>query len=239
MAGETFIGQPWRQPYTAKQLQDAAEHQVPIIGANGNFWRWDIATSAYVDTGVLAGAGLPDSSVTWPKLAPEARKSNPNLLDNAYFIGGGSQQGGGQFPINQRGLTEYTGLSYTYSIDRFIANAIKVKLESDGILCTPENVEGSDNDHKIFQSIEAFPAGLMITFSALVDGVLYSITGTSHAFYGEQKTQNLMLEIGVTYGRQYCLLRFSNVAQKVAAMKLELGPYQTLAYESGGGMDPN
>ena len=27
----------------------------------------------------------------------------PNLLDNWYFVGGGSQQGGGQFPINQRG----------------------------------------------------------------------------------------------------------------------------------------
>lgn len=26
-----------------------------------------------------------------------------NLLDNWYFVGGGSQQGGGQFPINQRG----------------------------------------------------------------------------------------------------------------------------------------
>ena len=28
--------------------------------------------------------------------------SNENLLDNWYFAGGGSQQGGGQFPINQR-----------------------------------------------------------------------------------------------------------------------------------------
>lgn len=28
--------------------------------------------------------------------------SNPNLLDNAYFVGGGSQQGGGKFPINQQ-----------------------------------------------------------------------------------------------------------------------------------------
>lgn len=214
------------------------------IGGGTYISRW---SGEEIDTGIsklLLPGGiltemLADSSVNWQKLAPEARKSNPNLLDNAYFIGGGSQQGGGQFPINQRGLTEYTGLSYAYSIDRFVTNACKVKLESDGILCTPENVEGPDNDHKIFQSIEAFPTGLMITFSALVDGVLYSITGTSHAFYGEQKTQNLMLEIGVTYGRQYCLLRFSNVAQKVAAMKLELGPHQTLAYESGGGVQTN
>ena len=32
-----------------------------------------------------------------------------NLLDNWYFVGGGSQQGGGQFPINQRGETSRSG----------------------------------------------------------------------------------------------------------------------------------
>ena len=56
MAG-TFIGEPWKQPYTAQQLQDAATHQIPIIGANGNWWRWDIETSAFVDTGKIAEGG--------------------------------------------------------------------------------------------------------------------------------------------------------------------------------------
>ena len=42
---------------------------------------------------------------------------NPNLVDNWYFIGGGSQQNGGQFPINQRRQTVYNGDSYT--IDRW------------------------------------------------------------------------------------------------------------------------
>ena len=42
---------------------------------------------------------------------------NPNLIDNWYFIGGGSQQNGGQFHINQRGQTVYNGDSYT--IDRW------------------------------------------------------------------------------------------------------------------------
>lgn len=35
--------------------------------------------------------------------------SNDNLLDNAYFVGGGSQLGDGIFPINQRGQTSYSG----------------------------------------------------------------------------------------------------------------------------------
>ena len=48
---------------------------------------------------------------------------NENLLDNWYFVGGGSQQGGGQFPINQRGETSWnTG---GYHLDRW-------KQESDG-----------------------------------------------------------------------------------------------------------
>ena len=48
---------------------------------------------------------------------------NENLLDNWYFVGGGSQQGGWQFPINQRGETSWdTG---GYHLDRW-------KQESDG-----------------------------------------------------------------------------------------------------------
>ena len=42
----------------------------------------------------------------------------PNLLDNAIFIGGGSQQGGGQLPVNQRGQASYTAAEYC--IDRWI-----------------------------------------------------------------------------------------------------------------------
>lgn len=40
-----------------------------------------------------------------------------NLLDNWYLVGGGSQQGAGNFPINQRGQTSYSGTGY--GIDRW------------------------------------------------------------------------------------------------------------------------
>lgn len=36
-----------------------------------------------------------------------------NLLRNWYFVGGGSQQGAGIFPINSRGNTTYTGSTST------------------------------------------------------------------------------------------------------------------------------
>lgn len=39
-------------------------------------------------------------------------QSRPNLLDNWYFVGGGSQQGGESFPINMSGQTLYSGSGY-------------------------------------------------------------------------------------------------------------------------------
>ena len=65
---------------------------------------------------------------------------NENLLDNWYFVGGGSQQGGGQFPINQRGQTEYTGVGYT--VDRWISNASSTlaSVVPDGISISVNNL---------------------------------------------------------------------------------------------------
>ena len=50
--------------------------------------------------------------------ATEVSAVHPNLLDNAYFVGGGSQLGDGVFPINQRGTTFYS-LSYGNIFDRW------------------------------------------------------------------------------------------------------------------------
>lgn len=64
---------------------------------------------------VSAGAGS-TSRVKWGPWP-----SNPNLLDNWYFVGGGSQQGGGQFPINQKGKTEYAGGAR--GLDRWVCDS--------------------------------------------------------------------------------------------------------------------
>ena len=69
------------------------------------------------------------------------RKPNRNLFRNPYFIGGGSQQGAGIFPVNQRGLTNYSTAGYT--IDRWSmgmathsltlnAGSVRWKRESSG-----------------------------------------------------------------------------------------------------------
>ena len=61
--------------------------------------------------------------------------SNDNLLDNAYFVGGGSQLGDGHFPINQRGQSSYA--SDGTGIDRWKQFAATVTLENDGVTVTP------------------------------------------------------------------------------------------------------
>lgn len=53
---------------------------------------------------ILVKASSADYDATWQYL----EYSRPNLLDNWYFVGGGSQNGNGVFPINQRGQTQYS-----------------------------------------------------------------------------------------------------------------------------------
>ena len=78
----------------------------------------------------------------------------PNLLDNWYFVGGGSQQGGGQFPINQRGQTSYAyGYLGGYTVDRWkCQTGGTVTVASDGVVINGYSPYG--NYSNIFQTYE-------------------------------------------------------------------------------------
>lgn len=97
---------------------------------------------------------------------------NENLLDNWYFVGGGSQQGGGQFPINQRGQTSYSGMGY--GIDRW-----RLDPTDGGISCTlnPESIRlkqtaAGNRAQSINESIESSEIleNKTYTFSILCSG---------------------------------------------------------------------
>ena len=64
--------------------------------------------------------------------------SNRNLLDNAYFVGGGSQLGDGIFPINQRGQSSYTGNSIGMDRWRNTGNGTTV-LNADNVTFSNTN----------------------------------------------------------------------------------------------------
>ena len=160
---------------------------------------------------------------------------NPNILDNWYFIGGGSQQGGGQFPINQRGQATYSG--NTYGIDRWngeVGYSI-VTVSADGV-----NVKTSSAGHNggIVQNINN-PASLLgkkITTSVLYDDTFYSSTLTvpssfSNSTFGATAPYQLgMTSGGVIYIR---LKDATTTGKTFKAVKIELGDTQTLCHNEG------
>lgn len=146
--------------------------------------------------------------------------SNRNLLDNAYFVGGGSQLGDGVFPINQRGLSNY-GAGYT--IDRW-------KLSSGGTLVFTN--DGISIDGLFFQKkVIDFTVGETYTLSRqTTDGNVVSATGVvpsnegwiigdqTFGVYFRPSTKVCDIQIWGTY-----LLK---------AVKLEKGTVSTLANDA-------
>ena len=141
--------------------------------------------------------------------------TNPNLLDNWYFVGGGSQLGDGIFPINQRGQTSYS--AYTNSIDRWYA-AAAMTIAADGLSCGV-----------IVQKLPqvANLNGKTLTFSALkADGtMLYGsavLNSASDTYFYSASGEFLLYS---TYFGGFEVV----TADKIAAVKLEYGTVSTLA----------
>lgn len=105
----------------------------------------------------------------------------PNLLDNWYFVGGGSQQGGGQFPINQRGETNYAGHNVMCA-DRWVLRqsssaTTSATLTSDGLVFSGDGSGvASGALTGINQTLEnkEMYAGKTVTISILVKDVTVS-----------------------------------------------------------------
>lgn len=170
----------------------------------------------------------------------------PNLLDNWYFVGGGSQQGGGQFPINQRGSTSYTTNS-AYSIDRWYkrSGSATISIESSGLklLCTASISAGA---YLLDQTLE-FPQkfrGMPFTCSVLVDSIqgtwafgLRDAGGTT-AVTSKALSAGLVSVSGTiqsdTTDLRFALLSGSATVSNnyviIKAVKFEIGSTQTLAH---------
>lgn len=149
----------------------------------------------------------------------------PNLLDNAYFAGGGSQQGGGQFPINQRGQTVYTGEGYC--IDRWRANG-SFTLASDGISIGSDVVLC-----QLISNVNAL-VGKQLSFSVLTADELITAS-----FVFSIQTINYAVTDDFAIGYNTSLGGFTIYARnadaiKILSAKLELGSEQTLAHQENG-----
>lgn len=159
----------------------------------------------------------------------------PNLLDNWYFVGGGSQQGGGQFPINQRGQTSYTGTGY--KIDRWVELAGGT-LEITAAGVNFGKVISSYNYNLTRQTIEADMSayvGMNFTVSFLTPTGFYTKTGalsTSHV-YADDGANYIRFSYD-TPTKRIGVDIVSVSSFTVLAVKLELGDTQTLAHQENG-----
>ena len=169
-------------------------------------------------------------------------RPNRNLLDNAYFVGGGSQQGGGQFPINQRGETSWSGKGY--HLDRWYEELDAVgSIGEDGYhIGTGQTVVQIYTEAEMKQLL-----GKTITISCLLsDGSFATATGTiPHELTKDfnivcRPKSGIQFMFSLFYSaKSYQFGRFQNAASSseitVVACKTELGSHQTLAYQDEDG----
>lgn len=160
-----------------------------------------------------------------------------NMLENWFFVGGGSQQGGGQFPVNQKGSTSYTAAGY--AIDRWKkANANgTTSVTANGLSIVGTGSAWNYMEQPIEFSGKLF--GRQVTISMLnASGALSSATYTlPSSLPGSDTNYATVSAIGsVSFdlrgNSSYFYVRLGASAASttaIVAVKLELGPNQTLA----------
>lgn len=165
--------------------------------------------------------------------------SNPNLLDNWYFVD----------PINQRGQTEYTQPGYT--IDRWHFGAIvgdRLAL-SDGYITITKTSSTSDSEFILIEqkNVEHYKdlSGQTITFSVLLSNGLVSGSGTVPVGDDDQEhwviqsvSNGIDIRVFKSGNRKDVvsqILLFNQTSINIKAAKLELGTQQTLAHQDKDG----
>lgn len=182
-------------------------------------------------------------------LAKDAVKTfvRPNLLDNWYFVGGGSQQqGGGRLPVNQKGLTTYQGEQYC--VDRWLlshssaqaalrANCIRLTASSSENAFLSQIIENGFNNLK----------GQTVTWSVLTTSGLATLSGvvpTTAPSSGYTTIISLNSQIPNSNSCSLALdsdgVLFAQIGIRagyqmdIIATKLEIGDTQTLAHQENG-----
>lgn len=162
------------------------------------------------------------------------RRPNPNLLHNWFFSD----------PVNQRGAAEYPSGSRRYTIDRWVATGNASVKVNDGSITITNN--GSSYNSFVQPFAVKIPAGAQMTLSCLTaDGTLYSgscsmpaVNNTyNKTFTTSEGVQGRIYSAGdgSTELDRVVFYIPPGVSLEMAAVKLELGGIQTLAYQNSDG----
>ena len=173
--------------------------------------------------------------------------TRPNLLDNWFFVGGGSQLGYGVFPINQRGLA--TVNSSGYHIDRWTNyNITSMTLDSDGItlvasasgfvlnqkIASPASCAGKTlTATALFSSVSGGTAGVRLAVGTAVYSPTTDLSSGGMSTITRKLTDsNDLTSIGLN------IRLSSGTTAKLVAVKLEIGDTQTLVHNEGTDANP-
>lgn len=158
--------------------------------------------------------------------------TNRNLLDNWYFVGGGSQLGDGVLPINQRGQTSWPGGDGA-SVDRWLNTNGSLELTADGLFWAA----GANNFYFAQRIYHPSFGGKQVTATILyADGSLDSGTAIAPIAGGESVNgviNNAKIRCYFINSSTGIFTFGLNIKQSltIQAIKLELGSTQTLAHQ--------
>lgn len=163
--------------------------------------------------------------------------SNRNLLNNWYFVGGGSQLRDGVFPINQRGQTQYTATSQAF--DRWLVWVGCTATLTQSGLNIQANTDGACFSQSFLYDPSLSESPHTVTFlSTNGEEIVYQFKiDTSIGWQGGTliKTDNPNFYIDVNYSAPYVQVvlckRFDGTPHTITlkAVKYEKGIYSTLA----------
>ena len=162
--------------------------------------------------------------------------SNPNLLDNWYFVD----------PINQRGETEYTATGYT--IDRWCTDGNKIiSLTNNGIVLQKTVESGWLNFIQRIENVKDFE-GKQVIFSVLMKGDAAILIGVNNSYPSNaeakyNKSDVGLVEVHYTFPDTITSDTVSFIIQAqdtetpctIIAAKVEFGDSQTLAHQDDSG----
>lgn len=172
----------------------------------------------------------------------------PNLLDNAYFVGGGSQKGKEQFPINQVGETNWSTAGSVFDRWKLANSNGSAELVDSGLIINATS-SGTTTLRQVKEIDYSRIAGKWLTLSLLrADGNLFVCSGiapesepspgTDLASSPSSQDQRLYIQwhgdgqIYANLNKYYT----ANPSVTFVAAKLEEGEGQTLAYQDSTGV---
>ena len=210
---------------------------------NAKYWAGQAENAA---GGSYADKQLSNLDTSQQALANLGAGVRPNLLDNAYFVGGGSQQGGEQLPVNQIGATSWSTAGNVF--DRWEISPLSsgpvgtLDLEPDGAYLSNTTGTSLYFNQIVPAAVSKRLAGKTVTLSFLATELsgnwgIGERGQTSPVFSSAGLLSVTFVwndSISVKRVQMWPISRNPGTA-KVVAAKLEEGEGQTLAYKDSTG----